>query len=219
MPRKWYPKKRRNYKKRRRRKNPLRSMVRIGQANFPQRFKYAAQITLNATSVSAAHHSFRANSLYDPDYTGTGESAMNFDKLMAFYNHYTVTGARIKCTFIPQTTTPSSVSSIISIQTDADATATTDLQDLLMQQNATTKVLSVDKALVITRNLSVKKFLGQNPLAEDANSGRINTNPSEEIFFHIVQSPTASGTDPSVVDVLVELEYYAILHEPQSQAI
>lgn len=72
---------------------------------FPDRLKtklhYADVIQLSASAGSPGLWQFRMNSLYDPDYTGTGHQPQWFDQLSAVYQYYKVLGSKITCTFIP----------------------------------------------------------------------------------------------------------------------
>lgn len=46
----------------------------------------------------ASTHVFSANGLFDTDITGVGHQPSGFDQLMTFYDHYTVTHAKITVT-------------------------------------------------------------------------------------------------------------------------
>ena len=52
---------------------------------------------------TCAVHIFRANSMYDPDYTGTGHQPLGFDEMSTIYNKHKVTRAKITVTFQPST--------------------------------------------------------------------------------------------------------------------
>lgn len=72
---------------------------------FPDRLKtklnYCDVVQLTASAGSPAIWQFRLNSLYAPDYSGTGHQPKWFDQLSAVYWYYKVLGAKITATFIP----------------------------------------------------------------------------------------------------------------------
>ncbi len=72
-------------------------------ARFVGRLRYFERVTVSTTSsVNTANtYSFRLNSLYDPNYTGTGHQPYQFDQLSPIYNNYLVTRADFKVTVIP----------------------------------------------------------------------------------------------------------------------
>lgn len=184
-----------------------------------QKFKYVDKITLNPGVSTSATYSFRLNSLYDPDLTGTGHQPIGFDQLVGvFYNHYTVLGARIKCTFVSASDSATAGAAVVGIELSGNATPTTAIPDLYEQGRSKMKVLTSNVAnqkVTVTHNCSVKKFLGQNPLDEDANAGSDSSNPSELIYFHIFASGVNDTYDPNTMNVIVELEQVAMLHEPR----
>lgn len=58
--------------------------------------RYCDQIELTSTTGLMSNHVFRANSVYDPDFTSTGHQPMGYDIWSSLYNHYVVKGARIR---------------------------------------------------------------------------------------------------------------------------
>ncbi len=73
---------------------------------FPQRLKtvlpYADQFVFTGATLSAVfgnENSFRLNSLFDPDYTGTGHQPYGFDQVTPFYSRYMVDEVNIRVTF------------------------------------------------------------------------------------------------------------------------
>lgn len=187
-----------------------------------QKFRYVEQISLTAGVSTPATFTFRANGMFDPDArVGLGHQPIGFDQLMTFYNHYTVLGAKLKATFISQGPTASVNSAVVGIELSGNATPTTALNDIYEQGHSKVAVMSNGNAgqvKSVIHKLSVKKFLGQNPLDEDANAGTISSDPAELIYFHVFVAGTNSTVNPAVVDVLLELEQTALLHEPKPLA-
>jgi len=67
---------------------------------FRTTLKYS-DVVVMATSVGTGFvtYALRANSLFDPDYSGAGHQPLRFDQLAAMFNAYRVRSARIKVTF------------------------------------------------------------------------------------------------------------------------
>lgn len=63
------------------------------------KLKYVENITLDPPAAgSAATYTFRCNSLFDPNFTGTGHQPMFYDNYSAIYGQYTVVKSFIKVT-------------------------------------------------------------------------------------------------------------------------
>lgn len=70
---------------------------------FRTTLKYYQQIPYSAISTPQVYY-FRGNSIYDPDYTGTGAQPVGFDQLSVFYSRYNVVGSRIEIKIINEST-------------------------------------------------------------------------------------------------------------------
>jgi len=83
--------------------NPVR--ISRGLSPFPNtkfvRHKYVDSFVFpgGVGAGTPALYQFRANSMYDPDYTGSGHQPMFRDEMAAQYNYYTVISSYIKVTF------------------------------------------------------------------------------------------------------------------------
>lgn len=62
---------------------------------------YCDVVQLAASAGAPGIYQFRMNSLFDPDYTGTGHQPQWFDQLAAVYATYRVYAAKITATFVP----------------------------------------------------------------------------------------------------------------------
>lgn len=223
MPYKKYSKKYKRPSRTRRRVRKRRWKVRrpLSQAGtlgktLLKKFRYVDKIEIDPGIATAAVHTFRANSLYDPDKTGVGHQPLGFDQLMSFYNHYCVVGARLKCTFISTYAGPNTGSAVVGIELSGSTTPSSGLIDLYENSNSALKVMTnanSTQKVTIVKNVSVRKFLGQKPMSCDENSGSASANPAEEIYFHVFATGTDDADQPLAVRVIVELDQIAVLHE------
>lgn len=80
---------------------PTRSLTPFPESKWVMH-KYATRLILPAGTIGSTQgYVFRANGLYDPDYTGAGHQPMYRDELALQYDKYTVVSSWIKITFIP----------------------------------------------------------------------------------------------------------------------
>lgn len=68
------------------------------------KLKYLDERSISAGAGSTAAHQYRGNSLYDPDFTGTGAQPTGLDEYAAFYSQYTVLGSAISVTIVNNST-------------------------------------------------------------------------------------------------------------------
>lgn len=223
--RKYGPKRRRSFKKRRlvryRKKRGYRMPPLICPTRKVVRLRYRGTFQLNATGGVVAAHTLSANGMFDPDITGTGHQPAGFDQWMVFYNHYTVLGARIKATFVSSSTSSTLSQSWIGCTVASGTSLGTTTTEGVLEKKHTRKGLigsasSANGIKTITNYVSLKKYLGQrNVIDEDDNAGTASGNPTEQVYFICWQSPYAAFYDPDPVNVSFEITYIAMLHEPK----
>lgn len=61
-------------------------------STYSTKLRYVNTTTINSTLGAIGINQYRGNSLFDPDFSGTGNQPMGFDQLSAFYNKYRVLG-------------------------------------------------------------------------------------------------------------------------------
>lgn len=85
------------------------TMVISRSSLIPDRYfcklKYSEQFGMIYTPATAATYQFRANSIYDPNYTGTGHQPLGHDQLITLYNRYRVYGCKYRIFFTNISTT------------------------------------------------------------------------------------------------------------------
>lgn len=217
--RKRYSYKRRSRKKRSRRRSARISRVPAGMLGkkFGHAFRYVDRIVLNPGTGTTAFHTFRFNDLYDPDYTSGGHQPIGFDQLMVWYNHFTVLGGKLKATFVSRSSGEVTGNAIVGIQITSGPNPTILANDIYEEGKSKSAIMMNSYSSgkkTITSKCSFSKFLGQKVLQEDNNAGTISASPNEIVYVHVWATGVNAGDDPFGIDVLVELDQYAVLHEP-----
>jgi len=189
----------------------------IFPARVTKRLRYST--TFSGATTSGAITStqvFRANDLFDPDFTGTGHQPMGFDQLMVWYNHFAVRHAKI--TIVVKNTTGSAPT--VCLRVDADSTPLTVIDRIVELGGCVTESLEVKGSYGANKrlqmSLDVAKLQGVSPVAltADANlRGTAASSPAEISYFHITMWDTSGATGSMEVDVILEQE--ATFFEPR----
>lgn len=193
----------------------------LTSSRFVQKHRYVDRISLDPGVATSAYHTFKATGMYDPDYTGTGHQPLLFDTMTNLYNHFTVIGSIIKCTFASGTEILNAGVSIVGIELNGGTTPSvaTDFITSLEQKRDTSAVLgggaSGKAVIVLRKGFSAKRFFSQNVLNEDDNAGTASSDPTENAYFHVHASGINATVNPTSLSVLVEIEYTAVWHEPK----
>lgn len=162
---------------------------------------------------------YRLNSLYDPYQSGAGHQPLGFDQMMTMYDHYTVIGARAR---INLCNTDGSNPQLVIAHIKDDASVGYDIQQVLENGRSRWCTLSPSDGgqatKTMTVNFSAKKFFSKNVLQENAFSGDVSNNPSEQAYLHLTLAPADGSTDTLPVVYDITLEYIAVLTEPKTLA-
>ncbi len=190
-------------------------------AVFKCRLRYFERITLSTTSSvnTASVYSFRLNSLYDPNYTGTGHQPYQFDQLTTIYNNYRVERADFKVVFIPDFATQ-------GLQGGAACFTDTNVAD-----SSNGKTLSELKEKAVTQfrpiatqdnranyatlrgSILMHKGFGVTPVqyqGDDNFQAQYNANPSRTFYLELgLVDPGANPGSTTWVDV--EITYHTTM--------
>lgn len=194
--------------------------IRRGIFGFPDtlrtQLRYADVFILTSTVGSVAEHAMRMNSLYDPDFTGTGHQPYFYDQLASVYSRYSVVKSTMKCKFslVANSTGTAQPSGpcMIGVKTDDDATSAGTVYTALeagatksdILNNAlggnNVKTLSID--YIPTRDLGISH-------TNDSLVSLTNTNPTRPWYgtFFVAESGLAS---PTAVVVKLEMIFDVI---------
>lgn len=171
---------------------------------------------LQSVSGGLGSYVFRANSIYDPNYTGTGHQPMCFDFYASIYNHYIVTASKItvKCIANQANTAPCLIGCYL---TDGATVAYSTPIEFLEAKRGNSKTFSASEGRSVTVNSSfnAKKFYNVKDVKDNqANLGAaVTTSPVEECYYNIYFFTLDSTTEDC--NVQITIDYWVTFNEPK----
>lgn len=189
---------------------------------FPTRrtaqLRYAANVQVfTGTSGTVGGYVFRANDMYDPDYTATGNQPLGFDQAMYFYERFTVRRARIKVIF-QNRATAFPVFAALSVRSyygyDANA--------LIQMEQGNIRFLNLypsgqnGSIGSLETSVDVAKFFGVSNLQEAPDySGSAGGSPTSVVYFQLLVWQTGDTT-ALTVNASVVIDYDVEFTEPKA---
>ncbi len=174
-------------------------------ATMVARLTYSAVINIDANTVSPGYHLFRANGIFDPDYTGIGHQPYGRDTYASIYNHYRV--LKSSCTAISTL----SANLIYGISMKDDATVETNF-DTIREAKGTNFVATQ----VNTPSKNVKNSFNTdyypNKNNQDAPMG---SSPGDPMFYQLWCEGVSTSANPSETPFMITIVYDVLFWELQ----
>lgn len=230
-----YGSRRKTYRKKkviRRKRFSRRSFLgrrRLIRSGFPAqctvKLAYVDSIVIDAPSGpdNFSYYIFRANSAYDPDFTGTGHQPMGFDEYMKLYDHYQVKWSSIKVTNMPTTSNGNATPIVWGVHISDAASAIPSMANvnMLMEQRNTGPFrigglrdnTTNTRMNTIKRTCNIRKFTGNKDpslLRGDATS-----NPVEDVLYTVWATARSSVFNPGAEAFDVHMEFIVTFTEPK----
>lgn len=185
---------------------------------FPVRklvtLEYNGNYLLSSTSSAIAVEQFRANSLYDPDYTGTGHQYMGSDILASMYQQYCVVGLVCKWKMINYTTAPA----IYSIRGANIGSTPTDCTLEMERMLGTGGLIEPNGIKSGTYRINCKKLGGVSGQTYEAlYQSTIATNPGNTLWLNFAMQGM-DGAIPTKCALQVTLYAKVIYNQPYNQS-
>lgn len=190
---------------------------------FPQfrvvRHKYCDTITVGAGSAAGLRQvwQFRANSLFDPDFTGVGHQPMFHDEMAAQYGRYTVISSRIEIIIEPSAT----IARTMSLYTDDDTSFPTNPNDMMEQHKfySSTRLDKRQTPLILKGWYDAAKWnkTTRAALLADADQKiQTGTNPAAPVakYFTLLIFPLNPADTLTQFGMTVKISYVAVWREP-----
>jgi len=186
--------------------------------------RYAQTNVIDVANFGTNQQVFRANSLYDPDYTGGGHQPNGFDQLIAAYNHFTVLRARLRVRVLqvgsgggviePGAIVLAWSDSGTFMASQADYPACIEKRNVLASAFYGSST-STGNTFTLTGSLDILKLLRkkQDELVEMANlRGSSAANPAEIYFLEV--GLFSFSSNPGAITVISDIEFDSVFTEP-----
>lgn len=181
------------------------------QLGFPSEvitsLKYVQTVKLTSTSGSLAKNTFRLNSLFDPDVTGTGHQPMYADDFASIYSQYVVLGSRITVMFVPESINAGPM--FVGITSNPSSSLASTTVDETAEQNNTSYAIITGYngggSKQLSNTYSPSKDLGVTA-DDDTVGATFGANPNNAWYAHI-SFAELSATTPSVCQCQVTIEF------------
>lgn len=215
------PIKRRKIIRKRRVQRVQRRVIRNQGFGFPATkvipMRYCETVTLSAAAGTMAKYVFRANSIYDPNYTGTGHQPSGHDQWSAFYGRYTVIGAKMRAY-----NTDSAVSQaypfVYGIQLNTDLATVASQYDVIIEQGRDKFSFhnsNYDRKRGVMKGYSPKRFFNLTNIKDNmlTHGSHFGANPTEEALFTLWAQDQAKSNAVGNNFVVI-IDYMVLLSEP-----
>jgi hypothetical protein len=217
-----------NDKRRKQRKSRIATVGTSGSStllpdHFKTRLVYSELIGLNYTGStgSTGYNQYRCNSIYDPNFTGTGHQPLGHDQWNLFYNRYRVTGMSYVVTF---TNISATEECEVALELRPNSTVNTVMDTIREGPNCVYKSLcgasGASNATRTARGFAdIAKIRGiskQRVLIESDFQAVFGNNPPIEVFLniHIINQDALTSVG---MRVRVDLTYHVDLFDRKIQ--
>lgn len=215
---------RRNFKRRGAFKNRRAALSYMGpgQAPLPDKYftkvRYSNWISNPSGGITGVFDNvFRANNVYDPDFTGTGIGVSGFTELASIYSRYRVYASKIRVSIKSLSDTSSTGDGVILLVPDRSFTGYS-MATMINRQAIPFAVtgqmnrgVNGNNPLVLKSFRKTKNIYGETDIDDDAYTGTTaGTAPTSEWYWHIVvgRSDQSSISAYPGYEVLVKISYY-----------
>lgn len=174
-------------------------------------------ISLAAGNAYNSTYTYRANSLFDPNFTGAGNQPLYYDQLSQIYRRYRVTGVSLDLTVVNLNS-----GNPVSLCIDANSSSTTPFSALVtsMQGTDASRLMQItseggDNILRYRRFYSIAELQGVKPSAifnENNFSADITASPTSIGYIHFLFESLNSTT--STVELIPTFTYHCEFYQP-----
>lgn len=147
---------------------------------------YDGLFNVSPAASALAYNSFRANSIYDPDFTGVGTTVSGYTAMSAIYNRYRVLSCRADIVW----SNPNAVNGVGFVIANPLNTVGTSFPAIMAQKYSWTKPLGNVNGPHLSHSVrfTTAQIYGTRTSAvldEDDFAGLIGANPNNITFLHI----------------------------------
>lgn len=187
--------------------------------------KYCEEISINAGIAAVATYVFRANSLFDPNFTGVGHQPMGFDEWMARYARYAVISSTLTMRYVTETTSNATPCYFCIAQTATGSVYSGVTPTLLLENKDHSAVkqggliyhYNTNNNNKVSSRWSARKWYRRSAVSDYDLQADSGSNPNEVCFFECCAASVA-GNDPATHSFLVTIYFKCAFFDPLTLA-
>lgn len=185
------------------------------------KMRYVENIQIDASLGLAGDYVFRANDIYDPNYTSLGHQPMGHDEMALLYHNYLVCGSRMSATFTASGSVPGQSSANCGILLKDTATAETSPTTWIERNKSNHRGLTdadgSKSEVTVTKNFSTKKFFGLKNLRGQTTThgAAFGSSTTDDVYFHVIVAPKDATLDLQPIYVTVIIDYIVLVSKPK----
>lgn len=181
--------------------------------------RYVERVNLNIPNLTFDAYQFRANSIFDPNYTGIGHQPMGHDRFNTLYRTYEVLGSRIRAQVCKDQFENGVGTDQVIIGLECDDTTGFDasVTEQLENQRTYYKILSNGRSgrtpISISKGFSYRKMVCGDMSKRSDNKSAFGTNPTQSFYFHFLYSALHPTGTPGTMSVMFTIDYIVLLSD------
>lgn len=188
-----------------------------GPTDTVVKLRYNETFRMVSTGGVLSEYLYRANSMYDPNYTSTGHQSFGFDTLATMYNHYSVISAKITVLLTPEIYNPG-IAVACGVYCGDDSTAYGDFQTYREARRGTSVIVPMSaggiKPQRITSLFNASRFFSKDRDRGDT-TATVNANPAEEAIWHIYMQTVDKASTSNYITFNVTIDSVVRFYEPK----
>ncbi len=204
-----------------RRKKPRRAMraKRLNRSKrsgpFPDKtivtMRYVEEVPINAAAGLVATHVFRANSVFDPNFSGVGHQPYGHDTLATVYQKTRVLSS--KCNVIFNTPSAAAVApAVVGVKLSSSSVATANPSLIREQPHCAWTSLDSQLSVRVKKNYVTKRFFSTRG-SKDLQA-LVGANPVQEAFFQVWVTAADDSVNIDPVFAQVVITYKVLWSDP-----
>lgn len=204
--------------RRKRRSVSMQKQLTAFPTNRIVKMRYCTPFQLDSTS-GYVEQAFRANGLFDPDFSGTGHQPLGHDQWSVFYNRYTVLGSKITIRAIsPSSDNPSVYGVYLHETSSPGATAyTTLVEQGKSQWRYIQNAINGNVPSKCSMTFSAKKWFNIADVKDNsATYGALfGSDPTIQAYYICWTSAWDDTADVPPLNFVAIIDYIVLLGEPR----
>lgn len=188
-------------------RNNERSVVpSIMQTTFP----YTTKLTHTVPIGLVSDNTYRGNSIYDPDLTGTGTRANGNYEWSSLYDRYKVISSRITVTFSAANGLTGPAECYIIPNRDSSP-LTASIATVRNYPNSVRCILTGGETKSLVLYCRTATMYGTRTADDVGFAAGFTANPTAIFYYHVV---TVGDSQNDVIQTVVNIEYFTVMYNP-----